>query len=747
MKLKVEKGELNLPEDFSFEIEQNSAFFSDDGAASVAATIPATPADMEKLGHPTRIARSSRYVNLFPAILSHGSFQKKGTLVVESASKDGITCAMALEDSDFYSRFKDTPIRDLFGTDSPTRNTGVSGCFEWLSNIYSHGGVYYDSRNQRSTDSGIRVFPVAVNYDAETDSYQVNNEPQYQGGSGIWPLLHEPRTVVEDGDNIGVPDGYGIAPFLVLSKFFSLLFSKCGYTVRRNFFENTPFASLVLLHQCADVICKGHIYYRDMVPNKTVGEILEWLNHKFHAQIVVYPASDIVDIILMEDILQSSFDKDLTGKLIGNITASFSQPSHVVLVPDTSLENATPPTDTLQALKDKYGTVTELDESQWDSFTGQGLIFRKSTGMYYEIILSYTKNAGFVNGESYHTTAHGSSHSSSSRYSGSSSSSSTRSGIAYRRSAGRIAGHDSWECVGSCYFTYDRQNADEQEEFTSEDLMPPMVYVNGFLMPYVGERKHRNTTYQESAVDEDQEIIICDFAGQSALCSKASNAHTGANNASAYAGSHYYFGTVLKYDNAGEIRSEGYDFTPEGMMHFLFQRYNQILLNNTIQLEGQFDLSIQEIIGYQMYNLKLMDGQKLLPTFMSYEVGRRIRNLAARFLLVKEFDDSITDESISIPEPSYKWVLNNSNIEAVKASWQARYSDKTIYLAYDDPEDTSQDIFFPAPSALGQSSPVLAYPVRVGYWTHYGPHSGGGSNEWTEVGTDTVNIWFDSAAI
>ena len=111
MKLRVPKGELTLPEDFSFEVEQNSAFFSDGGAASVAATIPATPADLAKLEQPTRIARKTRFANLFPAILQSGVFQKKGTLVVESASKDGITCAIALEDSDFYANHKEKNLK------------------------------------------------------------------------------------------------------------------------------------------------------------------------------------------------------------------------------------------------------------------------------------------------------------------------------------------------------------------------------------------------------------------------------------------------------------------------------------------------------------------------------------------------------------------------------------------------------------------------------------------------------------
>ena len=78
MKLVTENGELTLPTNFSFEIEQNSAFFSEEGAASIAATIPATPGDQAKLGFPGRIARKNRYVNSFPATIQKGIFQKKG---------------------------------------------------------------------------------------------------------------------------------------------------------------------------------------------------------------------------------------------------------------------------------------------------------------------------------------------------------------------------------------------------------------------------------------------------------------------------------------------------------------------------------------------------------------------------------------------------------------------------------------------------------------------------------------------
>lgn len=88
MKLTTPSGELTLPSDFSFEIEQNSAFFSEEGAASVAATIPATPADKAKLGFPSRLGRKSRFVNIIPATLQQGIYQKTGQLIGERGLRD-----------------------------------------------------------------------------------------------------------------------------------------------------------------------------------------------------------------------------------------------------------------------------------------------------------------------------------------------------------------------------------------------------------------------------------------------------------------------------------------------------------------------------------------------------------------------------------------------------------------------------------------------------------------------------------
>lgn len=695
MKLIVEKGELTLPEDFSFEIEQNSAFFSEDGAASIATTIPATPSDLAKLDHPTRIARRTRFFNLFPAVLNAGVFQKKGTLVVQSASEDGISCAMALEDSDFYSNFKEKNLKDIFAQKVLHTYTTPEDWYTYLFRVYK--GL---------VDCDFRLIPVAVNH--ADDAYQINNEPYYGEGTytdaDIFPLRYEARLITENGEKVNVPVGYGIAPFLKLYIFFERLFELCGYTVRNNCFRtNADLSSLILLHNCSDVICNGWIDYSDLVPNKTISDILEWMRKKFMAQIVVYPSSATVDIVLLEDILAAGYDKDLSSKLLGNITHTFSASSRLVITPDTSLDDAAPAAETMEDLLKKYHSVTERERGEGSDM---GLTLDLATGVYYEAQAPFSQVGA------------------------------------------RSASYKSrYKRIGTNYFTYDRRNTKESEAMDPSDLMPLMVFQDGFLMPYIGDRKHRNTQYNDSEKDEDQEIIICEYAGRSVKGYDPSGSSVPTRvSTEQFVGIHYYYGTTQKYDNRGRIRTGRYNLNAPEMFQRFFRRYNKMLLNNLVKLEGQFNLSVEEILSFQMYSLKLFDGQQLLPVSLQYEVGRRIKCMKAAFYQVKEYEDGEDDTPTVLPAPSFKWQLNDSETVAAKEAAAAASGHSGLIAKYiDDYASGEQEFFLPAPTALGQRSALIPRTVEFGYYS--GGHSSSSSQTYRKVSEADVNVWFDSVAI
>lgn len=683
MKLSVEKGELTLPDNFSFEVEQHNAFFSEEGSQSIPATIPATPSDQAKLGFPCRLGRRNRFVNAFPAILSHGAFEKAGTLLVSSADSRSITCSLAVEASDFYSRYKDRPLREIFAEKVLTTYSTPSAWYTWLFSVYT-GAV----------DSDFRVFPVAVNYDAE-HGYQLNNEPVETQGSSVWPLAHEVRLVREGEDEVSVPDGYGIAPYLKLWKFLEYIFTLNGYTVGRNCFRtDSRLSGLVLLHNCADVICNGKIDYSDLVPDVAVSDILEWMNSKFHAQIAVHPAQKAVDILLLESILTAPFDDNLTGQQLERLTYSFSRSSRVVMTPSTSIEGAEPAADTLQALLEKYGSAKACTESEFYAVSTPCLVLRLATGTYYEVHIGY-RQAGRTGQTMYKKVA-----------------------------------------IGSNQMRYDRQNAEGSEEFSPADVIAPMVAVSDkhIVAPYVGSRIHRNTSYNGKEEDDSQAIIIADYAGLSV-----------SSGASSWADGKYYYATTQKYDNIGEVRPGKIGLSPEELIREFFHLYGTMLLNNTIQVSGEFLLSASDLMSFNMYAPKLLDGQTLLPTYLRYEVGKQTRCLELRCLLIKEFDDGQEDVPIVFPEPEFEWAVNLDEINARKAELQAEHDDGTVIWEYDEEDPyvvNDKDIFLPSPRAAGLES---EHVDRLIHFILRKPQGAGHVDVGLE--TDTLQMWFDSVAV
>lgn len=701
MKLKTNAGELSLPEDFSFEIEKNSAFFSDEGSSSVGATIPATPENLAILTHPTRPNWKSRRAELVPATLSHGIFAKSGQLFVESASKDGISVALALEDSDFYSRYADTPLKEIFAQKVLTTYSTPQAWYNWLFQVYT-GDVVND----------LRVIPVAVSKTGD-GKYQVNNEP-VSSSDATWALAHAPRTAIEGDEEINVPEGYGIAPFLLLSAFLSQLFQLCGYTVRNNCFATDDGLNrLILLHNTSDVICKGRIDYSDLVPGKTVSELLEWLRMKFHAQIICNPAATTVDIVLLEDILSGAADYDLTGQQLENLVSSFQRASRVVIRPNTSLEGSTSAAETEDDLIKKYGALVEVAE--YETWPELCLVLRKATGRY------YLSRAGLT---SIHRTG----------------------------SDGSSSGAADAD-LGTNFFTHDRRDTAESEEMSPDDLVPPMVFVHQVLMPYIGERRHRNTSYKESGRDEDQDFIVVEYAGRSAT-SGVSNigARSGGGRRSEGQGSaagKYFYGTTQKYDNTGTLRTGRYNITPDGIFERYFRRYDTMLRNGMVKLSGRFDIPVEVLFQWNLYALKMHHGQQLLPVKLTYEVGRQTRCLSAEFYLVKEYADGDQDQGGSFSAPVAKWVLVDTQVTAALATAQAQYPDDTLEVKYDDAYSAGEKaILMGPPLAVGLESMRFNRTVSLGYY--YSPPVpggvSGGSRTWVEKARADVQIWFESVA-
>lgn len=677
MELVTENGKLDLPRNFSLNMERTNPLLSGEGDASVPATLPSSSRNLAALGHRERIDRANRYTNKVDAILQVGPVQKHGQLVLDTMHRhDGIEASFAIDSSDLYVKSKSKTLKEIFadavnGAVNHEDFGTVAAAMTRMQAIYG-GNDTYD----------YTIFPVAIaKYETEsngtnTEHYQYNNEDD-----GLHNLVYQARTVHEGNVLMSVPAGYGIAPFLKLHRLLARLFEAMGYTVVSNCFAKTPFSNLTIVHNCSDCLCNPSVtlYYKDMAPSCTMSEFLEWLLAKFHAQPVVNSETKQIKIVLMEDMLGASTDIDISGKVEGEFSVQLNPTKRIVLTPTNSIEGTEPAAESFEELVARYGGFVEVDEDGYDSLEGNNpvcndcLVLRKTTGQFYSLNYDITTNL------------------------------------------------QKRELKGTNHFIYDRKNSDETEDFSQNDVMPLMlagVERKREVCPFIGERLHYHTSYEGKKEDDKQDIIVV----QKVYNNLFANPTTG---------------TTQKYIPyaVAQSGSNGMDLDL-GLTNFMaykyfWQAYNNLLLNNLTRLKGRVDYDLGEFLGIDMSRPKFCNGQKLIPVSAAAVLGDHFGLSDTEFLLVKSFVDGIYDTEIEpIQGNGLKWSASD-NVEDVARELYANEialpSGATQYVSY---EFSLNESLSPGmPSYLNE---VRTVSVQASITIHYREREiEGGQVHWT----------------
>lgn len=446
MKLETQKGEIMLPAGFTFDIHVNNPIFSNDGATSITTTLPATNENCSILERPERIARSNTPIRKFPAILKHGPFQKKCSMILAGCSKTaGIEASLAFYESELYADLKGKNMKDIFGTiNVSSSGFNVASLAALMSNLYSS---YYKASTIKED---FAIFPVAIEMD--DNGVKILNEVTDDG------FVYSARSIISGDEEISVPEGYGVTPFLWLHRAVRLLFEINGYEVTRNDFEDLPFSRIVLINNCSDTFCMGHkITFRHLVPSVKVEEFLLWLYDRFGAVVAVNGKS--VRIMMQQQLLTSGYDLDLSSYVRGTPSLSFPASSRVILKSDTSLDTADPAAESILDFKEKH-TVVRVKSTEEDP-KAKGVVFRKQLGQYYLITEYFSANNFYA-----------------------------------RR-------------LGSNCFSYDRDNSEESEEYSAIDRYLPGTLHKGSVLPYIGDRLHFTTSIANEKEENQQPIQIC----------------------------------------------------------------------------------------------------------------------------------------------------------------------------------------------------------------------------------------------
>ena len=607
MRLITKNGELDLPEDFSFEIEKCSTFFSSEGEQSIPVTLPATPRNLAALGQPLRMAGSRSALTRVDAVLHAGVMQRHGQLVISGASRDGITASLALGESDLYTKYSDMSVRELFAGHKRTEYSTVEGWVGYFNKVIAG----------EAEEDELTLMPVLV--DKNDDRYIILNEPEQTSDTSPQELKWMAR-VISSGDNAEqVPEGYGLTPFIYLRTFIGLLFEKMGLKIGSSAFDDTFFDSVVLLNNCADTICAGSLSYEDLVPSCTVGELLELLEAKFNVYLFVNNETATADLLCMDIKVSGVPDLDISAQLdsMDGIKLDFGERERIVLSSDTSLEGAEPPEDNLKVFHDKYPVVSSLDEDEMHRIRHYSVVLRLATGEY------------FMVERSLETTSY------------------------------------NQKRIGSNYFARDRQNTEKSGEITAEDVLPPMVmyqrgadeYNDLILAPYIGSRAHRHTSYNSSSMDEDQAVIFAFDAGEAVVDS--------------YHKPSYRIATTQAYNNIGSKWHDGdltpeslFDFTPGQLLSLNMGRLKLLdgvpLLPKTVRYSVGAGVVCgeSEFLVVKEYSDDVQDEDPVFsPQLYTWQFCSSLQDVLEELeqvhaIVEYDWNDGLQDEFIYLPPPT-----------------------------------------------------------------------------------------------
>lgn len=569
MKLTLPKGELTLPENFTFELEITNPFFTEEGSGSVPVSIPASPENLAILGHPSRLGGTSPATRSFPAILSHGIFHTKGELIFDNvAQSEGISCVFVTHESTLYSEFQDKKLKDLLADISPisfiTKMYGGS-IAPALYTMYTQQELIYE--NYVDAVKGLVVFPVMLQED--DFGFKMLNEPN-SNKSGFVYAARELTNA--EGDTISLPYGYGLTVFIRLWRMLELLFQQAGYTVAENVFTESPYCDIVVLNNCADACVYDSIIFADLVPDITMGELILWLKDKFGA--IVKVDDSTINIRLQEHCTHLLPDMDLTPYVLDNESITFPPSSRIIISSDTSLEGAAPPADLpINQYLSKYIGLYPIRPLPFDEEDPEDCFA-------YKFIKKALGDIPALNFRDGHILKFN-----------------VNNMFSMLSTKGKI--------VGSNAFRYDRGASDDEDKRETTDRFIPTVIdsENSLSCPYIGEAIHRHTILQsKSAETVSQPLQICWCFWDSDL---------GHWTGSSYP---YKFSTE-------KISNQHVPLTPDGCYHLFWKSYNRMLISSAPEITFALDLPLDKAISLDLTIPKLYKGQHIIIKSFSITIS------------------------------------------------------------------------------------------------------------------------------
>ena len=338
LKIKTNKGYLDLGGDFTVQIDEKSPVMNDRGSQTVPVTVPCTGNNAKITGFAHRLDMGIKTMNEDQACtVLDGAYKRTGKInIVSAGKKEGITLNIGFDNSEAYSSWK---AKKLNAITLPVKEySSVNSLCAHLQQVL--GGYQTD----------YAVFQIMTGNDSDDNqSYPkyLNYITPVSEGSKVYQLRYQARTetflVNGTPTAVTLPEGYGVTAFLYVWRVLELVFSEFGYTITENPFKtDKELSNLVILNNAADCCVKGKLSYADLMPDCTVEEFLNALYVRFGLVYNVSSDTKTATLRLIRDIVDDVPDIDLSRSLTDEPLITYETARQMKLSAKTSFTGAAP---------------------------------------------------------------------------------------------------------------------------------------------------------------------------------------------------------------------------------------------------------------------------------------------------------------------------------------------------------------------------------------------------------------------
>lgn len=624
LKIKTNKGYLDLGGDFTVQIDEKSPIMNDRGTQTVPVTVPYTSNNAKLTGFAHRLDLCNKpLAEDSTCTVQDGVYRRTGKINIVSAGRmEGTTLNIGFDNSEAYNAWK---AKKLNSIELPVKeySSVISLCthLQQVLNGYKTDYAVFQIMTANESKDGV-YYPKYLNYIYPTTE-----------GSSIYKLRYEARTetFLIDGTptETTLPTGYGVTAFLYVWRVLELIFSEFGYSIIENPFKtDKELSRIVILNNAADCCVKGMLSYADLMPDCTVEQFLNALNVRFGMVYNVSSDTKAARIRLIKDIIKSSPGIDFSNMVTSHPVTTYETARQIKLSAKTSFTSAAPSVERFEDYLKGHKNVAKLNRVDTSKRVNY-LNYEKTTAKWYKWDSENNR-------------------------------------IVYSSSS---------------FFNWDRKtNNVEDDELSSDDECVPMDFAtNNILTPqYLASYVHRYTYLKNngssgSGEDSESEETPLSFAFSfvgSANCNypfgSSLSVGPSGDNVRFYDGTEHKISLLFQFDN--------------GLFSNFWKEYDAVLRHSFNQVETNVLLPIHTITQIDLLNTVSLCGQILLPDSFSYSLpANKIVSVDLILRTLRLIEPYDLDKEHDIPafgDSLFIWEFRNSNIAQKQEAERIRIEDE-----------------------------------------------------------------------